>query len=309
MHDESFCVLQQKKGGLAREEEDIEYIALSQSPKQQPRVVWKQSKIDVEEDEDMVGQAPKLVLPKPRLRVGGSQYVRVSRDWTDLHVYVLSPWLRTLLREKHGILSIQGDAIPLCVSRQFRGVRQTFGSRVDEDVVDEVMASFLFGQDDSASLIIDTASDEYAVRAHMLDGWKALRASTVPSYLYACREVMTRALEDPDGKNPCLTLPPKTKKNEKFHWIALEDSMFGEKVQCRSSTIGRRSKVSDRCKLNNVVVLDDVLIGENCVIQNSIIGSGCVLGEKCSLNDCQVSTGVIVPPMTKEKGESFIDDM
>jgi len=292
---------------LAREEEDIEYIALSQSPKRQPRVVWKQSKIDVEEDEDMVGQAPKLVLPKPRLGVPG-EYVRVSRDWMDLHVYVLSPWLRTLLQERRTMLSIQGDGIPLCVSRQFRGVRQTFGSRVEEGVVEEVLSSSLFGQGDSTSLT-HTSTDEYAVRAHILDGWKALRASTIPSYLYACKEVITRALDDQDGQNPCLFLPPKTNTNDKFYWIALEGSEMGAKVQCRSSTIGRRSKLSDKCRLNNVVVMDDVTIGESCVIQNSIIGSGCVIAEKCSLNDCQVAPGKTVPPMTKEKGESLIDDM
>ena len=262
----------------------------------------------MEDDEDMVGQAPKIVLPKPRLRVSG-QYVRVSRDWMDLHVYVLSPWLRTLLRERHNMLSLQGDGIPLCVSRQFRGVRPTFGSRVEDDVVDKVMTSFLFGPGDSTLLTLETFTVEYAVRAHMLDGWKALRASTIPSYLYACKEVMMRALEDQGGENPCLFLPIKADKNEKFHWIALEGSEFGEKVQCRSSTIGRRSKLSDKCKLNNVVVMDNVTIGENCVIQNSIIGAGCVIGEKCSLNECQVAPGKAVPPLTKEKGESLIDDM
>jgi translation initiation factor eIF-2B subunit gamma len=311
-HILSRAINQQKKGGLAREEEDVEYIALSHSPNNKPRVVWKQSKIDVEDDEHFVGQTPKLVLPKPRLRVPG-EYVQVSRDWADLHVYVLSPWVRTLLRERRGIFSIQGDGIPLCVARQFRGIRQTFGSRVEDAVVEqEVLSSptALFGQGESTLVSLDNKSnEEYAVRAHILDGWKALRASTIPSYLYACKEVMNGALQDEHGTNPCLFLPPKTKKNEKFHWIALDGLEAGEKIQCRSSTIGRRSKLGDRCKLNNVVVMDDVTIGENCVIQNSIIGAGCVIGEKCSLNDCQVAPGKAVPPLTKEKGESLVDDM
>jgi hypothetical protein len=90
----------QKKGGLAREEEDIDYIALSytstdtSTPVTPPRVVWKQSKIDVETDEDYVGTTPKLVLPKPRLRHG---VTRVRTEWSDLHVYAFSPWVRRLI--------------------------------------------------------------------------------------------------------------------------------------------------------------------------------------------------------------------
>lgn len=256
----------------------------------------------------MVGHTPKLVLPKPRL-CGASEYVQVSRDCADLHVYVLSPWVRTLLRERHSLVSIQGDGIPLVVSRQFRGMRQTFGSRVEESVVNETMR--VFEACDLMSLALGTGppGDEYAVRAHVLNGWMALRASTIPSYLYACKEVMKKALEDEDRNNPCLFLPPKTRTNDKFHWIALEGSEMGEKVQCRSTTVGRLSKLSAKCRLNNVVVMDNVSIGENCVIQNSIIGAGCKIDEKCSLNDCQVAPGKLVPAMTKEKGESLIDDM
>ena len=160
----------------------------------------------------MVGHTPKLVLPKPRLCVAG-EYVQVSRDWADLHVYVLSPWLRTLLRERQSMLSIQGDGIPLFVSRQFRGMRQTFGSRVEESVVNEAMRVFEKG--DLMSLALDTGppGDEYAVRAHVLNGWKALRASTIPSYLYACKEVMTKALED-EGRNESLSISTPENKDK-----------------------------------------------------------------------------------------------
>lgn len=262
----------------------------------------------MEEDEDMVGQSPKLVLPKPRLRVAGD-YIQISREMADLHVYVLSPWIRLLLKERKNLLNIQGDGIPLCVSRQFRGVRQTFGNLVAGEVVQQALTLFRQGDLTCSLTALSSSNDEYAVRARILDGWKALRACTIPSYLYACKEVMTRALEDKGKKNPCLFLPLKTKTNDKFHWIVLEGSEMGEKVQCRSTTIGRRSKLSSNCRLNNVVVMDDVSIGENCVIQNSIIGAGCTIGEKCSLNDCQVAPGKTVPAMTKEKGESLIDDM
>ena len=285
---------------MAREEEDIEYIALSSSQSLPPRVVWKQAKIDVEDDEDMVGHSPKLILPKPRLRGGG--YVRVSTDWTDLHVYVLSPWLRTCLRER-SLMSIQDDGVPLWVSRQFQGVSRTFGSRVEEGVVEQVISSFGEG---TCFATRKLSMAEYAVRAHVLDGWKALRVSTIPSYLYACREVVTRAV-DGDNSNPCVALPPNTTVNSYSHSIVLQDATLGEKLTCKSSTIGRRSRLSAKCRLNNVVLMDDVIVRDNCILQNSILGKGCIIGENCNLNDCQVAPGKVVPAGTKEKGESLMD--
>jgi translation initiation factor eIF-2B subunit gamma len=298
----SWLSCQQKKGGLAREEEDIEYIALASIPALPPRVVWKQSKIDTEEDEDMVGQSPKLILPKPRLR--GGAYVRVTTDWTDLHVYVLSPWLLTCIRERH-LLSLQSDGIPLWVSRQFQGVSKTFGNGVKDGVMEQVLSSFQKGNSYTTP---NVSTEEYAVRAHVLDGWKALRACTVPSYLFACREVVTRAVEDVDDtSNLCVAFPPNTTINARSQTIVLEDATLGEKVTIKSSTIGRFSKISAKCRLNNVVLMDKVVVKENCVLQNSILGKGCTIGENCNLNDCQVAPGKVVPAGTKEKGESLMD--
>lgn len=301
--------LQAKKGGLAREEEDVEYIALqrhspSSSSQLPPRVIWKQSKIDVEEDEDWVGQSPKLILPKARLRGDcGGMVTQVSTDWTDLHVYILSPWLRACVRERN-LLSIQGDGIPLWVTRQFQGIRKTFGSHVRDAVVDRVISSLVAGQQTPS-----TSTKEYAVRAYVLDGWKALRACTIPSYLYACREVANRAIDDDQNKtkNPCVYLPPKTTVNAKFHSIILEGATLGDKVTCKSSTVGRRCLINAKCRLNNVVAMDDVTVRDNCILQNSILGSGCTIGENCNLNDCQVAPGKDVPAGTKEKGESLMD--
>jgi NDP-sugar pyrophosphorylase family protein len=293
---------QQKKGGLARDEEDIEYIALSydnndennssssSSLLQSPRVIWKQSKIDVEQDEDLVGQTPKLVLPKSRLRgQRPSTKVVVATDWMDLHVYVLSPWIIDLLQARNKTtVSLQGDVVPLLVTRQYKGKKATFGSSLEAAAEDSLTSA-----DDS----------EYAVRAHVLDGRKALRVATIPSYLYACREVVSRVVQG-DAK---VELPPNTTVNAKFQSILMEGATLGEKVTCKSSTVGRNAKVSSRCRLNNVIVMENVEIGENCVLQNSILGAGCVIGENCNLNDCQVAPGKQVPTGTKEKGESLID--
>lgn len=302
--------LQAKKGGLARDEEAMEYIALQQqqqhSPCSQlaPRVIWKQSKIDVEEDEDWVGQTPKLIVPKARLRgCCGGMVTQVSTDWADLHVYVLSPWLRVCVRERN-LLSIQGDGIPLWVTRQFQGIRKTFGSHVRDAVVDRVLSPLVAGQQ-----TLSTSEEEYFVRAYVLDGWKALRACTIPAYLYACREVVNRAIDDNhnETKNPCVALPLNTTVNDKFHSIVLDGATLGDKVTCKSSTVGRRCLINAKCRLNNVVVMDDVTVRDNCILQNSILGSGCTIGENCNLNDCQVAPGRDVPAGTKEKGESLMD--
>jgi translation initiation factor eIF-2B subunit gamma len=146
------------------------------------------------------------------------------------------------------------------------------------------------------------------VRAQVLDGWKALRACTIPSYLYACREVVARAVEDDDGtSNLCIAFPPNTTINARSQTIVLKDAMLGEKVTIKSSTIGRSCKISAKCRLNNVVLMDNVVVKENCILQNSILGKGCTIGENCNLNDCQVAADKVVPAGMKEKGESLID--
>jgi translation initiation factor eIF-2B subunit gamma len=281
-----------KKGGLAREEEDIEYIGLAMTPKAPPRVVWKQSKIDVEQDEEFTGNAQKLVLPKPRLRGGTT---RIRMDWSDVHAYIFSPWVRHLWNVRPALVSVQGDLIPLLVGRQFQGIQPTFGSVADND---KGVLEPLEGMD---------LTKEYAVRACVLLGSRVMRASTIPSYLYACREVVAKAMED--ETNPCVALPEGASLNSKFFSAILRDSEMGDKVQCKSCTIGRNVRLSAKCRLNNVVVHDNVTVGENCVLQNSILAEGCSIGENCNLNDCQVPPGKSVPAGTKEKGESFMDDV
>jgi len=328
----------QKKGGLAREIEDIEYIGLSfgcddatGTSKQAPRVVWKQSKVDVEDD-DGTGSTPKLSFPKIRLHA--SSITRVRTDWSDLHTYAISPWVRKLLIARPAVDSLQGDIVPLLVSRQFKGVLSTFGETAlqeNKDMVGNLLGQPPFTTADStlvASPEMDSSTTdkvvdggkihEYAVSAVVLESQSgsnstntvmALRASSVPAYLYSCRELVTSAVEDDNHiKNPCLNLPEKTQLQTKFHSVLLQDASTGEKVRCQFSTVGRRTKLGSKCRLNNVVVMDDVTVGDNCILQNSILGAGCSVGDNCNLNDCQVAPGATIPSGTKEKGESFFED-
>ena len=312
-----------KKGGLARDEEDIEYIGLSVasilSPVSSsvsvssPRLVWKQSKIDVEQDEEFTGNTPKLLLPKPRLRCGTVTTIRM--DWSDVHAYIFSPWVRHLWTARSSLVSVQGDLVPLLVGRQWRGIRATFGTNATIANVEQLMEDSQLQSQSLSHLEGLDLTKEYAVRAHVLHGSKVMRASTIPSYLHAGREVIIQAVEqdlkqDQDqnqDQNPCVALPDGTSLNVKLFSAILKGAELGDKVQCKLSTIGHDVKISAKCRLNNVIVMDHVTVGENCVLQNSILGEGCIIGENCNLNDCQVPPGKVVPAGTKEKGESFMD--
>jgi len=330
----------QKKGGLAREIEDIEYIGLSfasndaistRTFKQAPRVIWKQSKMDVEDD-DGTGSTPKLRFPKMRLHA--SSITRVRTDWSDLHTYAVSPWVRQLLVARPHADSLQGDILPLLVSRQFKGVLATFGETAlqeNKDLVGNVLGQppFAATADETSPEMDSSTTDKlldssgkihsYAVSAVVLESKSekstnsntvmALRASSVPAYLYSCRELVARAVEDDNHiHNHCLKLPEKTQLQTKFHSVLLQEASTGDKVRCQFSTVGRRAKLGSKCRLNNVVVMDNVTVGDNCVLQNSILGAGCIVGDNCNLNDCQVAPGTAIPSGTKEKGESFLQE-
>ena len=291
---------------MAREEEDAEYIALSYpattiafSPSSAtatlPRVVWKQSKIDVEADEDMTGKSAKLELYKSRLLHTTGKVV-VKTDWNDVHVYALAPWIRQLLVTRTRLASFQQDLLPLLIARQFKGKRATFGSSLDEgehqgeeDMVEPSPAP-------SPTLAID--ENPFEVLALVDPDKTILRASTIPAYLYACTKVVAHG--------DILTIPQNSKWNGKFQSLVLEGSTLGAKITMRATVIGNDCALGDKCRLNNVVVMDSVTIGENCSLQNTIVAAGAVLGNNCSLSDCQVGPNKHLAAGTKDKGESFL---
>ena len=92
--------------------------------------MWKQTKIEVETDEDMTGSTAKLELPKARLRHGR---LVVRTEWNDVHVYSFAPWVRQLISTRKSLSSIQDDLLPLLISRQFKGKKATFGKSLEKD--------------------------------------------------------------------------------------------------------------------------------------------------------------------------------
>ncbi|GAX18689.1 translation initiation factor eIF-2B subunit gamma [Fistulifera solaris] len=324
----------QKKGGLAREEEEIEYVALSYDRLQTsgPRLISKQPKMDVEEDVHMTGASPKFVLPRQRL-TGGR--VQVGLDWNDVHVYVLSPWIRQLLQARAStVVSLQEDLLPLLISRQYKGIAATFGSALkpeDRDRTETLLRllkqpsqkrqplSLTSAGDDNGAMhdpeggVHDSShsedsslllSQEYAVRATVTAS-SVFRSHSVPSYLYANRECLNASLQHHASGRQFLDLAPQTETNAKFQSVVLPGSTIGDKVTFKSTVVGRGCKIGSKCRLNNVVLIEDVEIGENTILQNTVVASQVRIAENCNLNDCQVGPGHIMPAGTKAKVESF----
>lgn len=313
-----FLFRKAKKGGLSRDEEDIEYIALSfpsncwvepsyYTNEQLPQIILKKQKQEVEADEEMTGSTAKLKIPKARLRQGE---VVIRTEWSDVHVYSFAPWVRQLILSRtKNLSSFQEDLLPLLIARQHRGKRATFGKagleslaeytkeNTDDDNGQDTSTSWSPANENLGNEHDGLDDTPYRVQALLLPSKSALRSNTIAAYLYACKEAV--------ATSDSLT-PEGSRWNGKFQTLTLAGTTLGAKINMKSSTVGANCKLGDKCRLNNVVIMDNVEIGEGCSLQNTIIGHGAKLGNNCSLNDCQVGPGMEIPPSTKEKGESFM---
>jgi NDP-sugar pyrophosphorylase family protein len=285
----------QKKGLLSREEEEIDYILRENTSS---RLLWKQPKVDVEEDKDGVGATPKLNLPKARLTSLSTCTLRL--DWSDVHVYCLAPWVRQLLLARPSMLSIQNDLLPLLISRQFRGIAATFGANADPALRDEALALVADQQKTTATSsnakqnIDDTAIRSYAVLAHVAPNL-VFRSNTVAAYLYANKFEQGHAV------------PSGATYNAKFRATVLPHCTIGDKVTFQSTVVGSNCTLGAKCRLNNVVLMDEVVVGDNTILQNTIVGRGSIIGENCNLNDCQLAPHSKLPAGTKKKSEAFLE--
>lgn len=149
----------------------------------------------------------------------------------------------------------------------------------------------------------------YTVSAHVLSretSTLTLRACTIPTLLYGCGEITSKALTL-DNATATELVPKGTQLNTKFNTILFPNCNVGEKVQTKSCTIGSNVTLGDKSKLNNVIVMDGAIIGENVVMQNSVVGTDAKIGDNCNLKDCMVGSNAVVATGTKttEKGEAF----
>lgn len=293
-----------KKNSLSRDNDQIEYIGLSMKNVSDslPRVVWKESKLDAEEDVDMVGSTPKLNFPKPRLLSAG--ITRIRTDWHDVHVYCFSPWVRKLCSARPSLLSIKGDLIPLLIETQFRGIQFAFGSK--EEAIEIYRKTFPLSEDTQDGT---RADHEFAVRTCIVPGTKAMRACTLPAYLMTCRELLSLTASNGNGKKEHLSLPEGARINSKFHSVLLTNVELGEKAQIKHSFVDSGTKLGSKCRLNNVVIMKNATLGDNVILQNAVIGESCVIGENSSLSYVRIAHGKSIPPGTKEKGDLSMDEI
>jgi NDP-sugar pyrophosphorylase family protein len=326
----------QKKGLLSRDEEDIDYMAFAGDG----QLVWKQPKLDVEDDKEMIGSTPKLVLPKarlPRSRTSSSRTstLRVGTEWNDVHCYCLAPWVRRLLvaRTAPLVQSLRHDLLPLLIQRQSKGIASTLGRNVALETIESLI------MDSRVPLVSTTAhvstreglstglppekarlpQVDFSVLAHVTTDMLVVRVTSIAAYLYANREV-THAIAAPSPPLRAHTLPPVVVPKQsasfavpegalvhaKMHSIVLADCQVAEKVTFKSSVVGRHCQLGTNCRLNNVVLHNNAVVGDQTMLQNTIVGHHAVIGDNCSLNDCQVAAKVSIPSGTKAKGEVFM---
>ena len=260
-----------------------------------------------------------------------------------MHLYCLSPWVMKIIMNKVHLKDVAKEVLPLLIECQFKGVKACLGidkqclsngddeedTNADErvQILAQLLADAPFAKNPDTiplgnSSIVggedymnssnkfdeddDTKDYPYTVLAHTLSRTSSkltLRACNVSSYSYACREVVSHA-----STSIKLSLSSDVSFDTKSGSVILQNCTLGEKVQIKSSTLGKNVAVGKRCRLNNVVVMDDVKIGENCIIQNSVVSKGCIIEDNCNLNDCQLRPNFILPHGTKGKGVSYVEE-
>ena len=289
-----------KKGGFARDEDDIEYVALSypNTAGTAPRVVWKQSKLEAEEDKDMTGATPKLVLPKPRLRLGGITKVRT--DWTDVHVYVLSPWVRRLIVVRKGsdenqmektlsLISLADDLLPLLISRQFLSIQEAFGSKMDPTHVEELLKSLQSTSD--FGLFTSPVS-------HFMGAEGVSSGTTPKSFDYSSGPVSVANTSADTKANRLFSVQAHIQKsafrsatiaayiyvNREMVSRALAIAPHGSPDLSSSDLLMLPPTSSIRHKFHSVI-LPESQIGEKVTFKSTVVGRKCTLGNKCRLNN------------------------
>jgi carbonic anhydrase/acetyltransferase-like protein (isoleucine patch superfamily) len=307
----------QKKGGLAREEEAIEYTALAydvdtndngkNNATTTPRLIWKQSKFDVESDEHFTGDTPKLVLPKPRLRLGSTSgrggtttTVKVQMNWNDLHVYILSPWVRRLITTRTSLLSIQDDLIPLLIARQTKGICATFGSKMDKIKVHDILrnnhnhgSGVLMDNDDAANLSLahppsptspgllsnvprtsstSSSSEKQGGEATMGLDWLTSEYTVLAHVIPGAAAVRANSI-------PAFLHASKELVAHAIVSGAAPPSLLRNPCLPPNSTI--------RAKAQSIILPETThdMLGDKITFKSSIVGRYCKVGTKCRLNN------------------------
>lgn len=310
---------QVKKGGIAREEEEIEYIGIatirinkntSLPPTQ--RVILKQSKYNVEMDEHNTGSTPKLNIPKARLHSPMDQ-IMLKTVWNDMHLFCFSPWALKLLTAKEHLKEIGKEFVPFLVDWQFRGVLAAFGVKensesLHEDVTEAIIKGMgdlnvskdigtgsNHGLDDGYYDLMDAVGGKdrpFLVSAHILsrdESKLVVRACTIPAYLYISRELVSNAITTSKYQEDEKDSNKKDRDNTKLF------VPVGTTINTKFNTISLPySSIGDKVQAKSCTIGRGVKIGGQSRLNNVVIHDNVTIGENCVLQNSVLSSGCIV---------------
>lgn len=311
-------MIQAKKGGIAREEEEIEYIGISTirinkntSLPPTQRIILKQSKYNVEMDEHNTGSTPKLHIPKARLHTPMNQ-IMLKTVWNDIHLFCFSPWALKLLTVKEQMKEIGKEFVPFLVDWQFRGVLAAFGVQengesLNEDVTEAIIKGMgdlnvskdigggsNHGLDEGYYDLMDAVGGKdrpFLVAAHILSREESklmVRACTIPAYLYISRELVSHAIstskyqEEGEGTD----LQQRHRSNTKLFVPK------GTTINAKFNTIQLPdSSIGDKVQAKACTIGRGVKIGGQSRLNNVVIHDNVTIGENCVLQNSVLSAG------------------
>ena len=304
-----------KKGGFAREEDDIEYIAVSYpsnsvANETTPRIVWKQSKLEAEEDQDMTGASPKLQLAKPRLRLG--DVTKVRTDWTDVHVYVLSPWLRRLIEVRNklddnkmeekplSLISLTDDLLPLLITRQFLSIQEAFGSKMESVAqVEELLKSLestgdfgLFAPSSSPLLTRESSATTSSPTMHRLVDRNSPGSLSPPGAMSAqppsspakAPFSVQAHIQKSAFRSSTISAYIYVTKEMVSRALSLPQQGNSTPLLSSKDLLMLPSNSSIRHKFQTIV-LPGSTVGDKATFKSTVVGRHCTLGNKCRLNN------------------------
>mgnify|MGYP005693749623 FL=1 len=317
---------------MSRDVEDIEYIALSipqsgpcwdlnNRKSVLPRIVFKKSKLTVEED-DMTGSTPKLVIPKTRLRGrnGKEEKLVIRTEWSDVHVYSLAPWVRQLIvaRTKN-LSSIQEDLLPLLISRQYRGKRATFGKSGLTSLT--TMSSGGDENDHEVNSENDPASAAAAnVTSSIVNHGTEKSALTRKNSTQAeCSSPSSSTSSGANNNDNDENNGSTKQQNSRLSKTVIDDEPYSvlavflpARTTLRVNTVsaylfackeavanggGSDVRMPNGSKRNGkfqTLTLEGSDLGSKINMKSSTVGKSCTLGDKCRLNNVVIMDDVII---------------
>eukprot|EP00730_Choanoeca_flexa_P012821 TRINITY_DN4652_c0_g1_i1.p1 TRINITY_DN4652_c0_g1~~TRINITY_DN4652_c0_g1_i1.p1 ORF type:complete len:481 (+),score=86.69 TRINITY_DN4652_c0_g1_i1:104-1444(+) len=235
-------------------------------------------------------------------------------DLLDAHLYIFARWVIDYLKANEYISTIKGELIPDLVHRQFSKPKEDDSKDVF-NFVPTPKADALLRADEDNQQTKSFGCYAYVVPAHTItkphddpNAYFVSRANTSTNYT-DLNHVVHKYFDS------LYPLPGSS-----FVAVAananVEAAQFGAeciigagtevgKSTLKRSIVGCHTKIGDKCKLTNCVILDHVVIEDGTVLNNCVVCSNALVGAKCSLSNCRVAAKFQVPAERKATNEAF----